>query len=173
MRDVFPSSVDPTLRPVTASTASLARAFATAALSDSRYAEPLLAALDGALPGGTDEYRAIAAWNGDALMGLIVFGETAGALGAGRIHLIVVEAGARERGVAARLIEAACDELAARGSRFAMMELPAEAPFAPVRRLAKRAGFREEGRIDDYLREGVPLLLLRRDLVPIRSDSAS
>lgn len=34
-------------------------------------------------------------------------------------------------------------------------------------------GFREQGRIDDYLREGIPLILLRRDLVPTRSDPAS
>jgi RimJ/RimL family protein N-acetyltransferase len=36
--------------------------------------------------------------------------------------------------------------------------------FASIRRLAERAGFREEGRIDDYVRDGRAFVLLRRDL---------
>ena len=166
LRDVFPSSRDPTLRPVTASTASPVRSFATAALSDSQYAEPLLTAVDGAIAGTGDEHRAIVAWHDDAIVGLIVFGQTAGALGAGRIYLIAVDASVRGRGVAAQLVNAVCSELAARNARFAMIELPGEPRFAQARRIAERMGFREEGRVDDYHREGVPLLLLRRDLVP-------
>jgi ribosomal protein S18 acetylase RimI-like enzyme len=142
-------------------------------LAGSEYAEPLLDVLDGALAHDSDEYRAIAAWHDDAIVGLIVFGETAGALGAGRISLIAVDASVRERGVGAQLVDAACNELTARGARFAMMELPGEPRFAPVCRLAVRMGFREHGRIDDYLREGVALLLLRRDFAPTRSDAAS
>jgi ribosomal protein S18 acetylase RimI-like enzyme len=162
-----------TLHPVTASTASPVRSFASVALGDWEYAEPLVAALDGALAGESDEYRGIVARHGDTIVGLIVFGETAGALGAGRIYLIAVGASARERGVAAQLVDAVCIELAGRGARFAMIELPGEPRFAPVRRLAERMGFREQGRIDDYLRDGVPLILLRRDLAPNRNDSAS
>ncbi|MDQ4079336.1 MAG: GNAT family N-acetyltransferase [Gemmatimonadota bacterium] len=153
--------------------ASSVRAFATTTLDGSRYAEPLLAAVDGALAGDSDEYRAIAAWHDDAIVGLVVFGETAGALGAGRIYLIAVDASVRERGVAAQLVDAVCSELATRGARFAMIELPGEPHFAPLRRLAERKGFREQGRIDHYLREGVPLILLRRDLGPIRSGPIS
>jgi ribosomal protein S18 acetylase RimI-like enzyme len=173
LRDVFPSSIDPVLRPIAASVGSAARSFATAALRDADYAEPLLAALDHAIAGAGDEYRAIAAWHDDAIVGLIVFGITAGALGAGRIYLITVDANARGRGVAAQLVDAACGELAGGGTRFAMIELPGEPRFAHVRRLAVRMGFREEGRVDDYHREGVPLLLLRRDLLHTRNDSAS
>lgn len=161
------------LQPVTASTASLVRAFAAAGLQDSPYAEPLLAAFDGALAGESDEYRAIAAWHHDAVVGLGVFGETAGAVGAGRIYLIAVDASVRERGVAAKLLEAVCSELAARGARFAMIELPGEPRFAPVRRLAERLGFRERGRLDDYHRDGVPLILLRRELVAAPTDPVS
>ena len=168
-----PRAMPIALQPVTASAAASVRAFATAALSDSQYAEPLLAALDGALARENDEYRAIVAWHDNAIVGFIVYGETAGALGAGRIYLIAVDAGARERGVAAQLVDAVCNELAASGARLAMIELPGEPRFAPVRRLAERMGFRQQGRVDDYLRDGVPLILLRRDLAPTRSDSAS
>lgn len=78
--------------PVTASMASSVSAFVTAVLNDSRYAEPLIATVDGALGGDRDEYRAIAAWHDDAIVGLVVFGATAGALGAGRVYLIAVDA---------------------------------------------------------------------------------
>lgn len=168
-----PRSLPVTVRPVTASMAASVRAFAAAELHDARYAEPLLAAVDGTLAGNSDEYRAMVAGRDDGIVGLIVFGETAGALGAGRIVLIVVDASARERGVARQLVDAACSELAARGARFAMIELPGEPVFTPVRRVAVRMGFREEGRIDDYHADGVPLILLRRDLPLNRSDSGS
>lgn len=169
--DPRPMSV--TMKPVTASTAASVRSVAAAALRDSQHAESLLAALDAALAGASDEHRAIVALHDGGVVGLIVFGETAGALGAGRISLVAVDASARDRGVAAQLVAAVCDDLAASGARFAMMELPGEPGFAPVHRLAVRMGFREQGRIDDYLRDGVPLILLRRDLAPTRSDAAS
>jgi ribosomal protein S18 acetylase RimI-like enzyme len=165
--------MDPVFRPVTASAASAVRSFANAALSDTVYAETLLATLDKAIAGTSGEYRAIAAWHDDAIAGLIMFGTTAGAVGAGRIYLLTVDERTRGRGVATHLVDAACGELAAGGARFAMIELPGERRFAQLRRLAVRMGFREEGRIDDYEREGVPLLLLRRDLAQPRMDPAS
>jgi ribosomal protein S18 acetylase RimI-like enzyme len=154
------------LEPVTAATASAVRSLAVAALSDSRYAEPLMAALDGAIAGISAEYRALAARRNDDIIGLVVFGYFAGVNGAGRIYLVVVDSSARERGIARRLVGAACEELAASGARFALMELPGEQQFATLRRLALGMGFREEGRLDDYHRDGVPILFLRRDLAP-------
>ena len=153
-----------TLHPVAAPDVTAAQMLALTVLGDAPHAEPMLAALANALRRTSDEYRAIVARDGRTVVGIIVFGEVAGALGAGRIYLVAVDGGARRRGIASALVDAACQELSQRQARFAMIELPAHARLTNVRRLIERAGFREEGRMDDYVRDGVPLLFLRREL---------
>ena len=153
-----------TLRPLVARDAQAARALADAVLGDAPYGDQLRGALDGALSSATDEYRALVAADGSALAGLIVFGETAGARGAGRIYLIAVDARARRRGIATTLVEAACTDLTARGARFIAIEIPDDRRLDGARLAAERSGFHEEARVADYVRDGVSLLLLRRDL---------
>ena len=141
-----------------------AHTLALTVLGDAPHAEPMLAALANALTRTSDEYRAIVARDGRTVLGVIVFGEVAGARGAGRIYLVAVNGAARRRGIARALVDAACRELSERRARFAMIELPAHTRLEDVRRLVERAGFREEGRMDDYVRDGVPLVFLRREL---------
>jgi ribosomal protein S18 acetylase RimI-like enzyme len=144
--------------------ATAAHALAIAALGDAPYADSMRAPLDGALATASDEYAAIVARDGDALVGVAVFGETAGARGAGRLYLVAVATGARRRGIATALTEAACVHLRSRGARFVVIELPEEPELHPAHAIARRAGFREEGRVEDYVRDGVGLTVLRREL---------
>ena len=153
-----------TIRPLAAHDAAAARRLADALLGDAGYAVAMRAALDEAVTSETDEYRAIGAHDRGSLIGFIVFGATAGASGAGRIYCVAVDTPARRRGVAMMLIDAACAELRAEDVRFAMIELPAEPELSPALSLARRAGFQEEARVSDYVRAGVALLLLRREL---------
>ena len=155
--------VTATLRPLTSLDASAARVLADAVLGAAPYAEPFRAALDAALRCGSDEHRAIVAHDADVLVGLIVFGETAGAHGAGRIYFIAVDERARGRGVATTLLEAACRDLRERGARFVAIELPEDPHLVGGRAVAHRAGFYEEARVSDYMGPGVGLALLRRD----------
>ena len=152
-----------TLRPLVARDAQAARALADAVLGDAPYGDHLRGALDSALSSATDEYRAVVAAEGSALAGLIVFGETAGARGAGRIHLIAVDAHTRRRGIATALVQSACGDLAARGARFVAIEIPDDRRLDGARFAAERTGFHEEARVADYVRDGVSLLLLRRN----------
>ena len=152
-----------TLRPLTARDAPAACALADAVLADAPYGEQLRGAIDSVLTSGTDEYRALVAVEATALAGLVVFGETAGARGAGRIYFVAVDARTRRSGIATALAEAACRDLTERGARFVLIEMPDDPRMAAARLAAKQAGFREEGRVADYLRDGVSLLLLRRD----------
>ena len=161
---MVPHAVSLTLHLVTPPDSPAAHSLALTVLGDVPHAEPMLTALTNALMRTSDEYRAMVARDGRTVVGVIVFGEVAGALGAGRIYLVAVDGGARRRGIASALVDAACHELSERRARFAMIELPAHARFADVRRLVSRAGFREEGRMDDYVRDGVALLFLRREL---------
>lgn len=153
-----------TLRPLVPPDATAAHALAVAALGDAPYADSMRAPLDSALTGVSDEYAAIVARDGDALVGVVVFGETAGARGAGRLYLVAVAAGARRRGIATALTEAACVQLRSRGARFIAIELPEEPGLHPAHAMARRAGFREEGRVEDYVRDGVGLVVLRREI---------
>jgi ribosomal protein S18 acetylase RimI-like enzyme len=160
-----------TCGPLSGSDSSLARALADAALGATPFAGSLFTALERALARATDEYQSIVARDGNALAGFVVFGEIAGTLRTGRIHLIAVAESARRRGVAIDLINAACDRLRERGSPLVVIELPMDPALATIHQLAQRAGFREEGRMADYVRDGIALVLLRRDLGTRPSDS--
>jgi ribosomal protein S18 acetylase RimI-like enzyme len=157
------TSVPFTLRPLTARDAPAARALADAVLADAPYGDQLRGAIDRVLTSGTDEYRALVAVEDTALAGLLVFGETEGARGAGRIYFVAVDASTRRRGIATALADAACRELTERGARFVIIEMPDDPRLAGARLAAEQASFREEGRIADYVSDGTSLLLLRRD----------
>ncbi len=171
LRDCVPgfhgsrTPVPVSLRPLVARDVAATRTLADALLGDAPHADGMLASLNEALTSASDEYRAIGAHDRNTLIGFAVFGETAGAIGAGRIYCVAVDAAFRRRGIATALIEAACADLRARATRFAMIELPAEPDVAPVRALVNRTRFHEEGRVSDYFRDGVDLLILRRDVL--------
>ena len=166
---LFPGSMVPplvtiTLRSLTPLDVPAARALAHAVLDTLPRSEPFRVAVDTALGHEGDEHRAIIANTQRGLIGLIVFGETAGAHGAGRISFVAVERDARRRGVGLALIEAACADLRGRGARFVAIELTDDPALQAGHALASRAAFRREGHVDDYVSEGVGLELLRRDL---------
>lgn len=160
----FPMRAPVTVRPLAPLDSAPARALAHTALADAPYAPSMLAPLDAALRSESEEYRALVVRENTALIGLIVFGATAGALGAGRIYFVAVDGSARRRGLATALIEAACAELRSLGARFVAMEMPEEPRLDGACAVALRAGFRREGRLSDYVRDGVGLAFLRRDL---------
>jgi ribosomal protein S18 acetylase RimI-like enzyme len=95
---------------------------------------------------------------------LALFGPVAGASNAWHLPAILLapEVGAREVGRA--MIEAVVATIRAKGGRLLMAELPADAVLGRSLSLLRANGFKEEGRVRDFFREGVALLFLRRDL---------
>ena len=152
------------IRPLHEDETAAARALVVGVVGDTGYRFQPLSALDAALGGDTDESRAIVAADGDELVGLALYGRVAGTVGAGKLHLAVVTAGARLRGVGRLLIDAAASDLATSGCRFIVAEAPDDPMLAPGHELLARAGFAEEARVRDYYRDGVDLLILRREL---------
>ena len=152
------------IRPLHASEAAAGRSLVLAVVGDTPYAVQPLSALDAALRGDAEESRALVAAEGTEIVGLALFGEIAGTIGAGKLHLAAVAAAARLRGVARGLLNAAVVDLASRGCRFVLAEVPGDPILVPGLELLARAGFSEEARVADYYRDGVPLLLLRRNL---------
>ena len=129
------------------------------------YAEAPLHALERALAGGDEEAWGLVAVRAGEVVGLVVLGLVAGAQGAGRLQLVHVTASARLGGVGRTLIDGGAAEAAGRGARFLLAEVPEDPMLAPVHVLLQRAGFRVESRIPDFIREGVGIAFLRRDLV--------
>jgi len=152
------------LRPLSAGDAPSVRRLVAGEVGGTPYGDPLLPVLELALEGDSREARGMVAESADGIVGLVLYGLVSGALGAGRLHLIVVTAAARLGGVGSRLVDAATEELRAWGARFVAAELADDPVLAPARTLLNRTGFAEEARVGDYYRDGVALTLMRREL---------
>lgn len=126
------------------------------------YAAVVAYFLDLATEGGETESRAIVADRGGEIVGFALFGEVAGAVGAGRMHFISVTASARLHAIGVGLCEAAVADLVSTGARLIIAELPDEALLSPGRALLARCGFSETARVADYYRDGVDLIILQR-----------
>jgi hypothetical protein len=63
-----------------------------------------------------------------------------------------------------RILEYAVADLASRRLRVIFAELPADPYLVRYRALLISYGFFEESRIDDYYRDGIPMIVSRRDL---------
>ena len=152
------------IRPLESGDRSAAQELAAAELLQSPYGELPTSALATALGGQSVEARGLVSVADGEVTGLVVFGVVAGAVGTGRLHLVAVSAAARLRGVASALISAAFDRLRSEGVRVVFSEMPDDPGFAPARALLLRERFVEEDRVEDFFRDGVALILLRRDI---------
>ena len=159
-------STDPplALRALRRDDAERVRALVIREIANAPHCRGALSTLDAALAEPGDEYRALAAMDGERIVGIAVFGVTAGTEGAGRLHLVAVAGGSRRRRIGTSLVEATVDALRADGSRFVMVEIPDEPSLAAAKALLARSGFALEAKVPDYFRDGVPLTILRRSL---------
>jgi ribosomal protein S18 acetylase RimI-like enzyme len=115
--------------------------------------------------GADDECDVLLALDQDErVIGAAAFGLTAGARGAGALHGVAVSSDARRRGVGRRLVHAAEQALHARGARLLVAEVAADPRLHACHALLVACGFAEEARVDDYFRDGVPLVVWCRRL---------
>ena len=135
-------------------------------IATSNYANAPRSALDAAIARSDPDIRALVAVDDAQVVGIIIYGRIAGSEGAGRIQLIVTDPRVRRTGIATALTGAAIGILKREDARFAIVELPADPALSPSRSLFDHCGFNVESRVRDFFRDGVDLLLLRRDLPP-------
>lgn len=136
------------------------------ALGLTSYAAGALDALELAALAPGAEARALGSVCGERLDGVIVFGAFAGASGAGRIHLVIVDEASRRAGIGRSLAEAAIAQMRAARARFVLAELPDDAHALPgANTFFAAIGFREESRVENLFRDGISLSFMRRDLV--------
>ena len=152
------------LRALLPDDAAPARALVRDGVGGTPYEEALVEHLAAALAATTDESRGLVAERAGEVVGLCLYGRVAGARGAAELHLVMVTASARLAGVGRALCDHAAGIVAGEGARLLVAEAPDDPALAAAGALLRSAGFREEGRVPDYYRDGVALVLYRRDL---------
>ena len=149
-----------TLRALMPADERAARALLGSHFSGTRYRERMVELLESVLQFDDPEYLAVLAFreSDGELAGLALFGTVAGARAVVKIHAVV----ARELAVALALLEAVRDASERSGERLIVCEVPDDAPFSLVADALMTAGYSEEGRVPDFIRDGIALRLLVR-----------
>jgi ribosomal protein S18 acetylase RimI-like enzyme len=113
--------------------------------------------------GGDEEHRAYVVARDRTVAGLALFGRIAGTESGFRLHALVVES--VERDVGDRLVGTVLKAVLEYGGTYLVAEFAEEPALATTIGLLRDHGFDEAGRIPDYYRDGVPLVILRRKLL--------
>ena len=136
--------------------ADVARALVAAQLRGTRYLARALEVLDAALRFEDPEYLAVVAERRAHILALALFGTVAGARQCTKLHALVGRDDAALTALASGVVQVAADA----GERLVVCELADDRCFSPAARALPPAGFGEEGRVDDYVADGVALRLL-------------
>jgi hypothetical protein len=155
--------VELVLRALMPEDAAAARAFVSQQFGSGRYRDRALEMLASALAFEDPEFMALLAFTPDdtRLVGIALFGTVAGARSVVKLHGII----SQEPDVAKALLDAVCRTSEHSGERMIVCELPDDAPFAVTAAALEAGGFVEEGRVPDFVREGVALRLFSRPLI--------
>ena len=153
------------LRALMPDDAGAARAFLSEQFAGTRYRARALELLESALRFEDPEHMALLAFaqGGARLVGVVLFGTVAGARSVVKIHGVV----ARERESAVALLDSVRQASERSGERMIVAELPDDAPFAVASEALEASGFAEEGRVPDFVRDGVALRLFVRPLLTV------
>jgi ribosomal protein S18 acetylase RimI-like enzyme len=152
------------LREGIASDAEALAALLDDAIGAGPYADSAREQLRAALaspPDGT-ESRALVIEEDGVLRAFALHGLIAGAIGAGKLHLVAVHPARRRRGYAHALVRAAVERLGASGARFVLAEMPDDPVLAPTAALLTSEGIEEVARVPDLFRDGIDLVIRRR-----------
>src|SRR5690348_397888 len=146
------------LRPLMPEDADAARAVVVARLGGTRHEARALEQLDVSLTFEDPEYMALLAAEPESgqLAGLVMFGAVAGAQRVTKLHALVGD----DEGTCAALAAAVRTVAAESGERMVVAELPDERVFDDAIAALRESGFHEEGRVDDFVADGVGLRFL-------------
>jgi len=146
------------LRPLMPEDAGAARAVIVARLGGTRYEARTLEQLDVALTFEDPEYMALLAVEPESeqLLGLVMFGAVAGAKQVTKLHALIGD----DAGTCAALAEAVRTVASEAGERMVVAALPDDRSFRDSIAALRHSAFDEEGRVDDFVTDGVGLRFL-------------
>ena len=151
-------SMELALRALMPEDAGAARALIEVRLGGTRYAARAAEMLDAALGFDDPEFMALLAFPEDAPhpSALVLFGTVAGARAVVKVHALL----ASEPEPAAALLEALRGAGERSAERMLFCELADDAPFVVAAEALAAAGYVEEGRVPDFVADGIALRLL-------------
>jgi hypothetical protein len=134
--------------------AGAARAVVSVQLAGTLYETRVLEQLDVAIGGNDAECRGIVAFEAReaVVVGLVLFGIVAGARGVVKVHALL----GNDRVALRALATAVCNA----DVRMVVCEIADEPRFGVTVQLLRELGYTEEGRVADFIRDGVALLRL-------------
>jgi hypothetical protein len=156
-------SFDAAPRPLVPGDAKPVHALVLGALGSAPYADRALD-LVAAAERGDSESRALVIARDGAAVALALYGPVGGTSDTWQLHMLLIAPGIESRVLGASMIERVVDGVRRAGGRLLVAELPADAVLGRSLSLLRANGFRQEGRVPDFFREGVALLFLRREL---------
>lgn len=145
------------LRALLPDDADAARAFVSGQFTNPRYRARALEVLNNALQFEDPEFMALIAFDGEPahLVGITVFGTVAGAHAVVKLHGVITS----EPAAARALVDAVRQASTRSGERMIVCELPDDRAFGAAVAALEASGFTEEGRVPDFVRDGVALRL--------------
>ena len=146
------------LRPLMPEDADAARAIVAARLGGTHYEARVLEQLDVVLTFEDPEYMALLAAEPKSgqPVGLVMFGAVAGAQRVTKLHAVLGD----DEGTCAALADAVRTVASESGERMVVAELPDDRVFNDAIAALRESGFHEEGRVDDFVADGVGLRFL-------------
>ena len=141
-----------------------ARALVTAVLGDSPFGARVSEVLARVERHPDREHRALIVARDGIVAGLALFGEVAGADRVMRIHAALLRDGVEVEEVGQRLVDAVLEQARATRARLIVAEVPDEPALGAMMGLLLMNDFAEEARIPDFFRDGVDLVVFRRNL---------
>ena len=138
--------------------ADAARAAVVDQFRGTPYLARMLEVLDSALRFEDPEFLCLLAVPAPAgaIHGLVLFGTVLGARLATKVHTVV----APDPRVQLALLDAVRETCVRSGERLVVCELPHDTPFDLAAVALVASGYREEGRVEDFVRDGIALRLL-------------
>ena len=141
---------DAKVRALRPADASAARALVSAQFGGTPYAERFLEQLASATNGGDPECRALVV--GDVPAAAVLFGSVDGAGGVVKLHVLA----GNDRRALHSLAAAVRDS----NARLVVCEMAEEPVFDVTGQILRELGFEEAGRVADFFRDGVDLVIL-------------
>jgi ribosomal protein S18 acetylase RimI-like enzyme len=156
--DYFPQP-----RPLQPADSEPARALVLGVLGVTPYVDRVLELLDAATR-GDPETRAWVIERDDTAVALALFGPQPGTRDTWRLHGILLAPHIESHDLGRAMVDAVVRDVAGSGARLLIAELPADHALGRTLSLLRATGFQQEARIPHFYRDGVALLVLRREL---------
>lgn len=145
------------MRPLLPEDATAARTVLAGAFRGTPYLGRCEEVLESALRFDDPEYLCLLAErDGDDVAGLVLFGTIVGAKLAAKVHVVA----SPDPRVMLALLGAVRETCTRSGERLVVCELPRDIPFDVTAVALVASGYREEGCIEDFVRDGVALRVM-------------